>query len=126
MGVKISIPSGWQRFTHDQEVAEVNGSTVGECLEHLLRKFPGIESEFLDDNGNVFRHVDIYVNGKGAYPEELAKAIWNGVILVESDKYEMVEGKVCFPCVSNTVRRSSLRMSGSNVSLCSERRGLDD
>ena len=78
MGVKISIPSGWQRFTHEQEVAEVNGSTVGECLEHLSRQFPGIESEFLDDKGNVFQYVDVYVNGKSAYPEELAKAVKDG------------------------------------------------
>ncbi len=27
----------------------------------------------------------------------MAKAIWNGVIIAESDKYEMVEGNVYFP-----------------------------
>ena len=27
----------------------------------------------------------------------MAKAIWNGVILAESDKYEMVDGNVYFP-----------------------------
>ena len=27
----------------------------------------------------------------------MAKATWNGVILAESDKYEMVEGNVYFP-----------------------------
>ena len=27
----------------------------------------------------------------------MAKAIWNGVVLAESDKYEVVEGNVYFP-----------------------------
>ena len=27
----------------------------------------------------------------------MAKAIWNGVVLAESDKYEIVEGNVYFP-----------------------------
>jgi uncharacterized protein (DUF427 family) len=27
----------------------------------------------------------------------MTKAIWNGVILAESDKYEIVEGNVYFP-----------------------------
>ena len=27
----------------------------------------------------------------------MAKAIWNGVVLAESDKYEIVEGTVYFP-----------------------------
>ncbi|MDP2720147.1 MAG: DUF427 domain-containing protein [Dehalococcoidia bacterium] len=30
----------------------------------------------------------------------MAKAIWNGVILAESNKYEMVEGNVYFPAES--------------------------
>lgn len=27
----------------------------------------------------------------------MAKAIWNGTVLAESDKYEMVEGNIYFP-----------------------------
>jgi len=78
MSVKISVPLGWQRFTHEKEVAEVNGSTVGECLNHLAKQFPGIEGEFLDEDGKVLPYVDIYVNGKSSYPEELAKPVKDG------------------------------------------------
>ncbi len=81
MSVKISVPSSWQRFTHDQEVAEVNGSTVGECLNHLTRQFPGIEGELFDEDGNLFQHVDVYVNEKSSYPEELAKPVKDGDVL---------------------------------------------
>jgi len=40
----------------------------------------------------------------------MAKAIWNGVILAESDKYEMVEGNVYFP--SESVKKEYLHDSG--------------
>ncbi|MFC2003681.1 MoaD/ThiS family protein [Chloroflexota bacterium] len=78
MSVKISIPSGLQHITREQEVVEVNGSTVGECLNHLARQFPGIEKELLDEDGKVFQYVDIYVNGESSYPEELAKPVKDG------------------------------------------------
>ncbi len=78
MSVKVSIPSDWQRFTHGQEEAKVNGSTVGECLNHLAKQFPGIEGEFLDENGRVLLYVDVYVNGTSSYPEELAKPVQDG------------------------------------------------
>ena len=78
MSVKINIPPGLRRFTHDREAAEVSGNTVGECLEQLARQFPGIEGEFLDEDGSVFQYVDIYVNGVSSYPEELAKAVKDG------------------------------------------------
>lgn len=81
MNVKINVPSSWQRFTYDQEVAEVAGSTIGECLNHLVKQFPDIESELFDESGNLFQYLDIYVNGKSSYPEELAKPVKDGDVL---------------------------------------------
>ncbi len=42
MSIKIDISYPLQHLANDTEVAEVNGSTVGECLEHLVKQFPGI------------------------------------------------------------------------------------
>lgn len=39
----------------------------------------------------------------------MAKAIWNGAVVAESDRYEVVEGNVYFP--PETVNRSYLRDS---------------
>ena len=42
----------------------------------------------------------------------MAKAIWNGVILAESDKYERVEGNVYFP--PESVKKEYLHDSGND------------
>ncbi len=43
----------------------------------------------------------------------MAKAIWNGAVLAESDRYEIVEGNVYFP--PETVNREYLCGSGTHT-----------
>ena len=78
MSIEINIPSYLQPFTDSMEVVEVNGSTVGECLNHLVKQFPGIEKLLFTKNGKLLSYVSIYVNEEDAYPEELAKPIKDG------------------------------------------------
>ena len=47
MSIKIHIPSYFQSYTNKMEVVEVNGSTVGECLNHVAKQFPGFERAML-------------------------------------------------------------------------------
>ncbi len=44
MGIKIDIHPSLHQFTNGQTVAEVNGSTVGQCLDDLGKQCPGIET----------------------------------------------------------------------------------
>ncbi len=78
MSVKIDIPYFLQSLTNDTEVAEVNGSTVGECLEHLVKQFPSIKQLLFDKNGKLDMFGDIYVNGGSIYPEGLEKPVKDG------------------------------------------------
>ncbi len=78
MSVKINIPSYLQPYTNDTEVIEINGSIVGECLNHLVKQFPGIEKVLFDKKGKLHGYVGIYINGEDAYPEELAKPVQDG------------------------------------------------
>jgi hypothetical protein len=32
----------------------------------------------LDENGNLLKHLDVYVNGESSYPEDLAKMVHEG------------------------------------------------
>ncbi len=43
----------------------------------------------------------------------MARATWNGVVIAESDRYELVEGNVYFP--ADTVRREYLRDSDTHT-----------
>ena len=78
ISIKINIQPGLQHLTNDEEVVEVSGSTVGECLNYLVKEFPGIEGELFDEKGRMLNYVDIYLNGESSYPEELAKPVKDG------------------------------------------------
>jgi molybdopterin converting factor small subunit len=84
--VKVKIPLSYvQSFTDDTDfvqltvdVVEVSGSTVGECLTHLVKLFPGIKKQLFTKSGNLFENIIISVNGESAYPEQLAKSVKDG------------------------------------------------
>ncbi len=73
--IKINIPSYMQPFTNNMEVVEVNGSTVGKCLNHLVKQFPGIKGQLFSKNDDLFENIIISVNGESAYPEQLTKPV---------------------------------------------------
>ncbi len=76
--VKINIPSYMQSLTNKMEVVEVNGSTVGKCLNHLVKQFPGIKGQLFSKHGDLFENIIISVNGESAYPEQLVKPVKEG------------------------------------------------
>lgn len=66
------------RYTNNQLVAKVKGSTVGECLAELVKQFPDLKKFLFDKRGKLSHVFDVYVNGESAYPQELAKPVKNG------------------------------------------------
>ena len=78
MGIKINIHPSLSHLTDNQAVVETNGSTIGQCLEHLAAQFPEITQGLFGKEGELLNYVDIYVNGKSAYPKELAKSVKDG------------------------------------------------
>ena len=76
--IKIKIPSYMQSFTNNTEIVEVSGNTVGGCLNHLVKQFPGIKKQLFSKTGNLFENITISVNGESAYPEQQAKPVKDG------------------------------------------------
>ena len=75
MSIKISIPSYMKSFTDNKVGVEVNGSTVGECLNHLVKQFPRMKKQLFSKNGNLFENIIISINGESAYPKQLTKPV---------------------------------------------------
>jgi len=75
MSVRINIHPNLHQFTNDQAIVEVNGSTVGQCLDNLVKQFPEIKRGLFGKDGKLLNYVDIYVNQESSYPEELAKPV---------------------------------------------------
>ena len=78
MSVTINIDSGLHHLTDGQTTVQVEGNTVGQCLDRLVVRFPGIKPRLFDKKGELHKYIDIYVNQESSYPEELAKAVRDG------------------------------------------------
>lgn len=81
MSIKVDIPSYLQPYTTNMEVVEVEGNTVSECLDYLIKQFPDMGKMLFSDGGQLLEYAGIFVNGEDTYPEELAKTVKDGDIL---------------------------------------------
>jgi len=78
VAVKLHLHLTLRQFTNGQEIIEVDGKTVGECLKNVVKKYPAMESSIFGKNGKLSNIVEIYVNLQSAYPNELAKQVKDG------------------------------------------------
>jgi len=78
MSIKVHIHTTHRQFTNGLEVVAVEGNTVGECLNQLVRQFPGMEKALFAKKDKLRNIVEIYVNHATAYPNELLKPVKDG------------------------------------------------
>jgi MoaD family protein len=64
MSVKVLIPTPLQKFTRDQATIESEGKTILELLDSLEQDFPGIKARLCDEQGNLRRFINFYVNSE--------------------------------------------------------------
>lgn len=62
MPTPVRIPAPLRKLTQDQEVVHVSGETIGDILSQLDRDFPGLGERICDENGQVRRFVNIFLN----------------------------------------------------------------
>ncbi len=58
----IRIPTPMRKLTHEQELVQAAGANIGELIEDLEKSYPGIKERLCDQNGNVRRFVNIFLN----------------------------------------------------------------
>ena len=58
----VRIPTPLRKLTNELEVVEAGGSNIGEVIASLDQAFPGLKERICDDEGNVRRFVNIFVN----------------------------------------------------------------
>jgi molybdopterin synthase sulfur carrier subunit len=62
MPKKVRIPTPLRKLTNGEELVEVSAPTVGSAFAELQSRFPGIKERLMDENGEVRRFVNVYVN----------------------------------------------------------------
>jgi molybdopterin synthase sulfur carrier subunit len=59
---EVRIPTPLRKLTADQELVSAAGSTIAEILDNLDKTYPGLGERICDENGNVRRFVNIFLN----------------------------------------------------------------
>ena len=78
VAVNVHIHKVYRSFTGGLETVEVEGHSVGECLDNLVTHYPDIKRVLFAKNGDLLKNIDLYVNRESAYPEELKKPVSHG------------------------------------------------
>ena len=64
MSQTVIIPTPLRKFTNEVETVEVQGATVGEIINQLETRFPGIQARLCEANGELRRFINVYVDGE--------------------------------------------------------------
>ena len=78
MPIKVHIHTTHRQYTNGQEFVIVNGTTVGECLNHLIKQFPQMEKAIFQKKDKLLNNIEVYINNSSAYPNELSKPVKDG------------------------------------------------
>ena len=62
MASKVRIPTPLRKLTDNQESIEVESNTIGGAIDELEGKLPGIKERLVDEEGEIRRFVNVYVN----------------------------------------------------------------
>ena len=78
MSVQIELSSIFGRFTGNQLNIAVDGKTIKECLQDLVRQFPDLKKLLLNQEGNLQSTYEYFVNGESQYPRDMNKPLKDG------------------------------------------------
>jgi molybdopterin synthase sulfur carrier subunit len=63
MAISVLIPSPMRRFTEDQDTLTFeSATTIDDVLLQIQAKYPDTKRPLRDDNGNLRRSVNVYLN----------------------------------------------------------------
>jgi molybdopterin synthase sulfur carrier subunit len=83
--ITVELPGALRPFAHGSEVVtlEERCATVGEALETLERRWPGVRDRILDEQGTLRPHVAVFVGEESIrYRGGLAAPLAEGSTIV--------------------------------------------
>ncbi len=79
MAVTVLIPQPLRPLTDGQATVEGITGALAACIEDLETRFPGVRERMLDEEGELRRFVNVYINGEDVrFEDGLATAINDG------------------------------------------------
>jgi acyl dehydratase/molybdopterin converting factor small subunit len=64
VSVTVKIPTPLRRLTKDQDIVQTEGGSLAEAISGLDGSFPGLKERLCDEQGQLRRFVNVYINGE--------------------------------------------------------------
>jgi sulfur-carrier protein len=78
LSISIYLHKVYQQYCNGEEIIDVEGTTVNECLNHLIEKYPEVEKAIFTGKEKLHSLIEIYLNSSSAYPDALKKKVKDG------------------------------------------------
>ena len=62
MTVEVRLPNILRPMAGGEAAVNAKGATVGEVFDDLVRQFPGLAPSLLTPEGEMHRHLNVFVN----------------------------------------------------------------
>ena len=82
MAVSVRLPTVLRPAAGGKAAVEAEGSTVGEVVKDLASRFPTMQANLFDNDGNVQKFVNVYLNEEDIrYLRKLDTAVNDGDVV---------------------------------------------
>jgi molybdopterin synthase sulfur carrier subunit len=61
--ITARLTSGLEKLTGGNEEILLEAASIRECIEKLEQNYPGVKDKFCNENGELFDHIAVYING---------------------------------------------------------------
>ena len=85
MAVSVYIPTSFRSMAGNQTRIEADGRCVGALLDDLVKRFPEMQRRIYDENGQLFRYINVYVNNR-----EIDELEGTATLLREGDEVSLI------------------------------------
>ena len=75
MSGKVNLTPYFRDILNRQETLTANGSTIGEIINDIDKRYPGFKKECIDPQGKPYGFLEIYLNQDPAFPDELTRKV---------------------------------------------------
>lgn len=78
LSITINLHKVYQPYSNGEEIINVDGKTVNECLRHMIKIHPGLEKAIFIEKEKLHPLVEIFLNLTSTYPDTLRKEVKDG------------------------------------------------
>jgi len=82
MPVQVKLPAMLRPHVGGAKVVEASAGPLGDVLEGLAERYPGLKGQFFSEEGSLHRFVNVYINDEDVrYLENLDTKVAEGDVV---------------------------------------------